>query len=93
LVHVHLRELVDVGQREFGLIAEPFLERFQFKPARFAVAGDKEVAAAATGIEEGQLAELLMEFLQPRAAGGGAVGLAVFKLGAEFVEKQGADDI
>ena len=33
-----------------------------------------------------------MEFLQPRAASGGAVGLAVFKFGAEVVQEQRADD-
>ena len=32
-----------------------------------------------------------MEFLQPRAASGGAVGLAVFKFGAQVVQEEGAD--
>ena len=65
LVHVHLREPGDFIQRHFRLLAENFLERFQFKLAQFTVGDDEEVAAAASGVEETEIAEFVMEFLQP----------------------------
>ena len=37
------------------------LEDFDFKQAQFAVGDDKEIAAAASGIEKAEARELLME--------------------------------
>src|SRR5262249_53253601 len=88
----HLREPVDLIKCQLLLLAEDFLERFEFKLAQFAVGKDEKVAAAAGGVEERELAEFGVEFFEPRLASGGAVSLAVFKLGPEFVEEQRTDD-
>ena len=65
---------------------------FEFQLAQFAVGDDEEVAAAAGGIEEAELGQLVVELVQARGAAGGAVGLDGLELGAEVVEEQGADE-
>ena len=68
LVNVHLREPGDFVQGHFGLFAGNLLEGFEFKLAQFAVGNDEEIAAAASRVEEPEIAEFSFEILQPGAA-------------------------
>ena len=82
----------DCGCRNFLLAGcAEFLEDFEFEQAQFAVGDDEEVAAAAGGVEECELAEFLVKVLQARLRRG-AVVFDAFEFGAQVVEEQGADD-
>ena len=75
LVDVELGKPVHVVERHFALAAAKLYQDFEFQLAEFAVGEDEEVAAAAGGIEETELGQLVVKLLQSRGAAGGAVGL------------------
>ena len=93
LVHVHLRQPVDFVQRQFRLLAEKFLERFEFKLAQFAVGDDEEVAAAAGGIEKFKAGKVCRG-IPPAARGVRWSGrpCVLSNSARKVVEKQRADD-
>jgi len=88
-----LGEIADI---EFGLnfavLGVEGDESFVFETAEFAIGEDKEVAAAAGGVEEAQAAEFLLEGEKAIGASGGTVGENFCKLGMEFVEKKRVEE-
>ncbi len=96
--------MIDIDFGEFGdiegefvlgfaeLVAVDFQEDFEFELAQFAVGDDEEVAAAAGGVEEGELAEFVVEGLEAGEAAGGFIGTGGIELGTEFIEEEGADE-
>ena len=64
-------ELIDIDGGEPGLAAadgEQFAEHLGLQRAQFAVGEDEEIAAAAGGVEELEVAELFVETLHAGAA-------------------------
>ncbi len=92
LIHVHLRDAVDFVEGQFPLSTEKQHQGFKFKLTQFAISNDKEISAAASGIEKTQSAKFLLKFLQPRGAPGGAVAFTGFKLGPQVVKEERSYD-
>ena len=83
-VHVHQQEPLDV-QNPLNLQRQ---EHLDLQQAQFAVGDDEEIAAAAGGVQEAELADLLVEAPQL-----GLVGPDALELGAQAVKEEGADDL
>lgn len=97
LVDVDFGEGEDFFLAEFGLDFSEFVaveveEDFEFELAKFAIGDDEEIAAAASGIEDVEGGELVLQGEEAPTATAGFVFLSRAELGAEFVEEKRADD-
>ncbi len=91
LMDVEFGKPIHVVERHFALAAVQLYKDFELQLAEFAVSEDEEVAAAARGIEETEIGQLVVKLLQTRGAAGRSVVIDVLELSAEVVEEQRAD--
>ena len=90
LVHVHADQAVHI-HRQLALVGAQFVvgpQHLQLQLAQFAVADDQEVAAPTGRVKKRQLAQLFVKFKQLVA-----VAFDPLKLGVQFVQKQGLDQL
>ena len=86
--------LIDVDAKEGGDVEEGIefrvegFENIEFEGAEFTIGDDEEIAAAASGVEETERREFVMESGELLLA-----GLDGRKFRAEVVEKEGADEL
>ena len=75
-----------------GVVPVEFLQHIHFEAAQLAVGDEEEVAASASGVEERERGDLLVEGPEPRFLCPALQGANRVELGAEGVEEERADE-